>query len=95
MNKFLKIIVFSSICLIVGVNRKIRYYMTNSAQEHFKISPESGIVTLAKPLDRELKDTYNVTIKAIDQGLPIMSSVMSLSIVVLDVNDNPPEFRIR
>ena len=77
------------------MNRKIRYYMVDSAQEHFKIAAESGIVTLAKPLDREIRDSYNVTVRAVDQGKPILSSITSLLILVLDVNDNPPEFRVR
>lgn len=69
--------------------------MVDSAKDHFVIAPDSGIVTLAKPLDRETKDSYNVTIKAIDQGSPQLYSVTSLFILVLDVNDNPPEFEIR
>lgn len=79
----------------VGINRKIRYYMVDSAQDHFKIAAESGIVTLAKPLDRETKDSYNVTVKAVDQGSPPLSSTTSLLVLVLDVNDNPPEFVVR
>ncbi len=49
-------------------------------------------MTLAKHLDRETKDSYNVTIKAMDQGSPQLSNFTSLLILVLDVNDNPPEF---
>lgn len=78
-----------------GVNRKIRYALVDSAQDHFKIAPESGIVTLTKALDRETRDAYNITVKAFDQGVPILSSIATVSILVLDVNDNPPEFRVR
>lgn len=56
------------------------------------MASDSGIVTLAKPLDRELRAMYNLTVQAVDQGTPIMSSVVSLIVNVQDINDNPPEF---
>lgn len=59
------------------------------------MAAESGIITLAKPLDRETRDSFNISVKAVDQGSPQMSSTMSLLVLVLDVNDNPPEFGSR
>lgn len=53
---------------------------------------ESGIITLAKTLDRETQETYNLTVKAVDQGLPQLWSHATVTVQVLDVNDNPPEF---
>ncbi|XP_031780785.1 fat-like cadherin-related tumor suppressor homolog isoform X4 [Nasonia vitripennis] len=76
----------------IGINRKIRYEFLDSANDHFVISPDSGIVTLAKPLDRETKAMYNVSIQAMDQGTPQLSSVTFLIVNVQDINDNPPEF---
>ena len=35
---------------------------------------------------------HNLTVRAMDQGRPRLSSITGLIIVVLDVNDNPPEF---
>lgn len=64
----------------------------DSADGHFHIAPDSGIITLAKALDREAKACYNLTVKAVDQGVPQLWSLASLTVVVLDVNDNPPEF---
>ncbi|BES90547.1 Laminin G domain [Nesidiocoris tenuis] len=76
----------------IGINRKIRYFLLDSADGHFNIAPDSGIVTLAKPLDRETKAFFNLTVKAVDLGVPQLWSVATLTVVVLDVNDNPPEF---
>lgn len=76
----------------IGVNRKINYSFIDSYREHFKIIGDSGIVTLAKPLDREEKDLYNLTVQAVDQGIPKMFSTVFLIVNVQDVNDNPPEF---
>lgn len=75
-----------------GINRKIRYSFVDSYKEHFRIEPESGIVTLMKPLDREQKALYNLTLKASDQGTPSLSSITSLLVNVQDINDSPPIF---
>lgn len=37
----------------IGINRKINYTFIDSFNEHFNIISDSGIITLAKPLDRE------------------------------------------
>ncbi|XP_023314181.1 fat-like cadherin-related tumor suppressor homolog isoform X1 [Trichogramma pretiosum] len=76
----------------IGINRKIRYEFIDSANEHFTISSDSGIVTLAKPLDRETQAMYNVSIRAMDQGVPQLQSITYLIVNVQDINDNPPEF---
>ncbi|XP_014210543.1 fat-like cadherin-related tumor suppressor homolog [Copidosoma floridanum] len=76
----------------VGINRKIRYEFLDSANDHFVIASDSGIVTLAKPLDRETKAMYNVSIQALDQGTPQLQNTTYLIINVQDINDNPPEF---
>lgn len=75
-----------------GINRKIRYSFVDSHREHFKIEPESGIVTLLKPLDREQKALYNLTLRASDQGDPSLSTTTSLVVNVQDINDSPPVF---
>ena len=43
-------------------------------------------------LDREIVETYNLTILAIDRGIPPLSSRVSVFIAVQDINDNPPMF---
>lgn len=43
-------------------------------------------------LDRESEPEYNITITATDAGSPSLSGVKVLTIVVNDLNDNPPTF---
>ncbi|KAK2849129.1 hypothetical protein Q5P01_008963 [Channa striata] len=43
-------------------------------------------------LDREVQPEYNITVTATDAGSPSLSSVKVLTIVVNDINDNPPTF---
>ena len=51
-----------------------------------------GVVTVSKLLDRETRDSYTLTIIASDLGSPPKTSSAQLSITVLDVNDNSPQF---
>ncbi|XP_013993612.2 protocadherin alpha-8 [Salmo salar] len=44
------------------------------------------------PLDRESASLHNVTIKAIDEGTPPLSSTSVITVHISDVNDNAPLF---
>ncbi|XP_070605726.1 protocadherin Fat 3 isoform X2 [Erythrolamprus reginae] len=80
----------------VGVNRKIVYSLADSLEGFFSVDMSSGIIILEHPLDRELQSSYNVTIKASDQGIvQSLSSFATVTITVLDINDNPPVFERR
>lgn len=74
------------------MNRKIRYYLVNSGESHFETDKDTGIVRLAKPLDREAQATFTLIVKAVDSGMPQLWTLTTLQVNVLDVNDNPPEF---
>ncbi|XP_073463897.1 protocadherin Fat 1 isoform X4 [Aquarana catesbeiana] len=79
-----------------GLNHKVQYSFVSSADGQFSIDESSGIITLEKPLDREMQAVYTLTVKASDHGLPRkLSSVTSVLISVLDINDNPPVFEHR
>ncbi|XP_075466227.1 protocadherin Fat 1 isoform X4 [Ascaphus truei] len=79
-----------------GLNQKVQYSLVNSAEGQFSIDELSGIISLEKPLDRELQAVYTLTVKATDQGLPRkLSSAASVIVSVLDINDNPPVFEHR
>lgn len=75
----------------VGVNRKLKYSFIDSHNNHFNIIPESGIVTLAKPLDREAKSLYNLTVKATDLGRPPLSSS---AILIVNVQGKSVKLKI-
>lgn len=49
-------------------------------------------VTLVGQLDRETRDRYDVQVKCWDFGRPSLSSAVPFTIIVEDVNDNPPVF---
>lgn len=54
----------------------------DSARGHFSIDETSGIVMLNRPLDREERATFNLTVQASDHGTPQLSSLATLLVVV-------------
>ncbi|XP_075816371.1 cadherin EGF LAG seven-pass G-type receptor 1 isoform X1 [Microtus pennsylvanicus] len=58
----------------------------------FQIHNSSGWITVCAELDREAIEHYSFGVEAVDHGSPPMSSSASVSITVLDVNDNDPMF---
>lgn len=61
------------------------------------IGPQSpnkvvGNLMLRSLLDREKMSFYQLLILASDRGTPLLNSTATVSITVLDVNDNPPIF---
>ena len=69
--------------LDLGENRRLTYSLINSADGHFRIEQTNGMVSLAKPLDREQVDLYNLTVRAIDSGRPRLTSIANVIVRVL------------
>lgn len=80
---------------ISGLNSDIVYSLLDSADGFFSIDEQTGVISLARPLDRELQATYELRALASDLGSPRFSSVCQVLISVLDINDNPPVFEHR
>ncbi|XP_056899756.1 protocadherin beta-16-like isoform X16 [Takifugu flavidus] len=61
----------------------------------FNIAPSSnGFYNLVtdSELDRERESEYNITVSCSDEGVPSLSSSVTLTLQISDVNDNPPVF---
>uniref|UniRef100_A0A8B9S3C2 Cadherin EGF LAG seven-pass G-type receptor 1 n=1 Tax=Apteryx owenii TaxID=8824 RepID=A0A8B9S3C2_APTOW len=58
----------------------------------FQINNSTGWITVSAELDRETVENYHFGVEARDHGVPVMTSSASVSITVLDVNDNNPAF---
>uniref|UniRef100_A0A7N6ABA3 FAT atypical cadherin 3a n=1 Tax=Anabas testudineus TaxID=64144 RepID=A0A7N6ABA3_ANATE len=79
-----------------GPGRMVVYSLADSAGGSFSIDKSSGIVVLERVLDREVKPAYQIAVRASDQGSPRpLSSLVNVTITVLDINDNPPVFERR
>ncbi|XP_028304678.1 cadherin EGF LAG seven-pass G-type receptor 1 isoform X4 [Gouania willdenowi] len=76
-----------------GVNALLEYRLTDTTPGFpFTINNSTGWITVSEELDRETTDYYTFGVEARDHGIPVMSSSASVSITVLDVNDNVPTF---
>lgn len=78
-----------------GLNSDITYSLLDSADGSFSIDGQTGVISLERPLDRELQAAYELRAVASDQGSPRLSSVCQVLVSVLDINDNPPVFEHR
>ncbi|XP_062416668.1 protocadherin alpha-8-like isoform X32 [Pungitius pungitius] len=80
----------------VGINSVQRYKL--SQNDHFNLEiRESGedkipFLVLQRPLDREQKTNHSLILTAMDGGTPLKSANINLTITVLDINDNRPNF---
>ncbi|XP_029968520.1 protocadherin beta-15-like [Salarias fasciatus] len=77
-----------------GVNGKIISRITNQVPFELKPSYKENIYSLVTKghLDREETSLYEIMILATDCGEPPLSTVKSLSVQIIDVNDNIPYF---
>ncbi|XP_073505755.1 protocadherin alpha-3-like isoform X11 [Phyllobates terribilis] len=76
-----------------GLNGKVHCYISEPSS--FKVNPafmSDFSLTVNGPLDRELKDQFEVTISARDEGFPSLSTSKTLKIDISDANDNAPRF---
>ena len=79
-----------------GLGGEVRYSLSNTnpleALEWFGINRTSGELLLTTSLDREAYETISLMVTGSDQGVPPLSSIVSVQISVGDVNDNAPRF---
>ncbi|XP_017387696.1 protocadherin beta-15 [Cebus imitator] len=81
--------------LDTGTNGEISYslfYSSQAISKPFELSSISGEIRLIKKLDFETTSSYDLDIEASDGGG--LSGKCSVSVKVLDVNDNSPELSI-
>ncbi|KAJ3590385.1 hypothetical protein NHX12_008336 [Muraenolepis orangiensis] len=76
-----------------GENGRVSYSIqSGNAGGAFSLNPNTGSLSIFKPLDREDEDTFNLTVVAQDHGTPQRTSSQLLCVHVIDVNDEAPRF---
>ncbi|EDW19762.2 fat-like cadherin-related tumor suppressor homolog isoform X3 [Drosophila mojavensis] len=71
---------------------KLRYYLSGRSSDDFAISKDSGILRVAKLLDRERISKYNIFTHVQDGKEFLRECVSEIIITVNDINDNAPIF---
>ncbi|XP_064158213.1 protocadherin-16 isoform X1 [Anguilla rostrata] len=76
-----------------GENGRVSYRIRDgNAGGKFSLNPDTGSLSILKPIDREEQELYNLTVVAEDHGTPQRSATQLLSVQVIDVNDEAPRF---
>ncbi|KAH9519859.1 Protocadherin-11 X-linked [Bulinus truncatus] len=70
----------------------VTYSLAVNPGDKFVINPSSGVIKALKTLDREEIPSYELIVQAKDNGSPPLSSSATVTIVLTDINDNPPKF---
>ncbi|KAM4621704.1 uncharacterized protein ACJ7VT_006026 [Polymixia lowei] len=68
-----------------SINDNIPFTISSSSSNFFSLVTESD-------LDRERASEYNITVTCSDEGVPSLSSSVTLTLQISDVNDNAPVF---
>lgn len=81
-----------------GENARITYSLITDTHD-FHVDPETGVLFIASPLDRERQELYELQIRASDNAQkrdqPQLFSDAMVRVIVEDVNDNAPEFSLK
>nr|AHY88472.1 fmi [Terebratalia transversa] len=76
------------------LNGQVRYTFLNgnSGNGDFTIDPIAGTISVAKELDRETEANYELVAYAVDRGTNELSTSVTISVTIGDINDNAPNF---
>uniref|UniRef100_A0A665V628 FAT atypical cadherin 2 n=1 Tax=Echeneis naucrates TaxID=173247 RepID=A0A665V628_ECHNA len=73
----------------LGSGGLVSYNLKNTESGIFHLDSSTGALTLERNLDFERRPSYNLTVRAVDHGLPrSLSSSCFVEIQVLDINEN-------
>ncbi|XP_075902590.1 protocadherin gamma-A11-like isoform X32 [Nelusetta ayraudi] len=68
-----------------SIEENMPFLMKATSKKFFSLVTDSE-------LDRERASEYNITVTCSDEGVPSLSSSITLTLQISDVNDNPPVF---
>lgn len=75
-----------------GHNGRVTYRLGSHTSTIFSIDPATGQLSVSASLDREQQGVHRLTVLARDNGSPPLESLTTVSICVVDQNDNAPVF---
>lgn len=75
-----------------GANGRVQLRLQGNVPFRLQEYESFSTILVDGKLDREQRDTYNLTIQALDGGVPPLKATKSLTVKVTDENDNHPHF---
>lgn len=78
--------------LDTGENADISYRIQQGSFNDFHIDNRTGVVTIARPLDYDVRPNYSLEIVASDRGIPSLSGTATMTINIVNSNDKAPYF---
>ena len=83
----------TAVDLDTGNNARLTYRLLEDTDDApLAVAPTTGWLSLRAPLDREAADRYQVAVVVKDSGTPPLSATTTVTLTVLDDNDNAPVF---
>uniref|UniRef100_A0A3P9NIR3 Protocadherin Fat 4 n=1 Tax=Poecilia reticulata TaxID=8081 RepID=A0A3P9NIR3_POERE len=78
-----------------GTNGQIRFSIAGgNTNNDFRIDSVTGVISVARQLDRETHSSYSLVVQASDRGSSPRVDRTTVNIVLLDVNDCSPVFEL-
>ncbi|KAA0192693.1 hypothetical protein HAZT_HAZT002491 [Hyalella azteca] len=76
-----------------GLNGRVRYsIVAGDKNRDFSIGEDTGVIRVAKNLNYERRNHYLLTVQAEDSGGDVRYDSATVTISIMDINDNPPVF---
>ncbi|KAM9733774.1 protocadherin Fat 4 [Menidia menidia] len=76
-----------------GSNGAVKYFISTEKQDlPLSVGEISGLLTLIGELDFEIESIIKLQIKAKDGGWVSKTGTLNVTVIITDVNDNPPVF---
>ncbi|XP_055683308.1 cadherin-87A isoform X2 [Lutzomyia longipalpis] len=82
----------SAIDLDTGINAEIRFRLQSGSFDDFTIENRTGVISIARKLDYDRRNTYQMEVVASDLGTPSLSGSSTVTVSILNSNDKAPYF---
>ena len=81
----------------VAVNSSVVYSIVPGSLPYTNVPPkfnisQEGKISVVAPLDREVTETFELTVKAETEATPALVAYTHVTVQIMDVNDNAPKF---
>ncbi|XP_054841872.1 neural-cadherin-like [Eublepharis macularius] len=78
----------------LGLNGKVKYGLMHRDRisPGFSIDPDSGVITTICSFDREKQKEFTLSVTATDQAQEPLIGICQITVSIMDVNDNDPQF---